>query len=167
MYRAIASKPRLGLAAYYVEGLKMFFTHRFPPFMAEFTDTTGKRYAEVVSQVVAARVGSFPGLLRDIVPGAGFERDDLRVLLMRTPSRFPYLRYMSGVLVRRTWLGPPVTLASTREIRCRDLTDAEALPPAWRRGRAAIHAEVDGDPVARLPVTLSIANDSIQLIFPS
>ena len=64
-------KRRFGYALYLLEAFKVWATSPFPLFTAEFTvDGDAERRAEEVSQLLAVRVRSFGGVLRELAPGA-------------------------------------------------------------------------------------------------
>ena len=61
-------KRRLGYALYLIEAFRIWATDPFPFFETSFTNGTGHRRVEDVSQLLAVRVRSFGGVLRNWLP---------------------------------------------------------------------------------------------------
>ena len=156
VYRlTLAFKSRWGMAAYYGEAWRQWFTYAYPLFEVEFV-ADGQRRREFVSQVLAIRVEWFGGFLRRLVPGASLHRDDLRLLLVKSRRRWPYLRYMAGVQLNRAWLGRDTELVYATELTCRALPDAPSR----------IYAEADGELLSTLPVSISMTSSTVKLLVP-
>jgi diacylglycerol kinase family enzyme len=111
---------------------------------------------EQVSQVLAIRIEWMGGLLRRLAPGASIKRDDLRLVLMKSRRRWPYLRYITGVQLNRSWLGSDIELAYATQLTCR------AVDPSQR-----IFAEADGELLSTLPVTITMTDATVNLLVPN
>jgi len=164
------TKQRHGMNAYYAQAAQIFLSHDFPAFLVEFDDEhSGSLRTEVVSQVLAVRISNFGGLIRGLAPGASLQRDDMRLVLFRTPRKSAFLFYMLGRLLQRKWLGPAVELVWAHRAICRPLPGDAQLGRPWpRQNKAArIYAEADGEVSGRLPVRLSSVPDALTLLIPS
>jgi diacylglycerol kinase family enzyme len=163
-------KQRHGMNAYYAQAAHIFLTHDFPAFLVEFDDEqSGERRSEVVSQVLAVRISNFGGLIRGLAPGATLERDDMRLVLFRTPRKSSFLFYLLGRMLERKWLAPGVELVWAHDAVCRPLPLETKLDRPWpRQNKAArIYAEADGELSGGLPVRLSSVPDALTLLVPS
>jgi diacylglycerol kinase (ATP) len=157
-YRLDAAwKRRHGMKAYYAQALQLWLTHDLPRFQVEFTDARGDLCQAVASQVLAVRISDFGGVLRNLAPGAGLSRPDLRVVLFKTGSRLPYLIYVTRTLLDARWPVPGVELVNTSRLVCRPLSE---------NAPTRIYAETDGELLSRLPVEVSIVPDALTLVVP-
>ena len=149
----LAFKSRWGMTAYYAEAWRQWFSYPYPLFEVEIRDG-GQVRREQVSQVLAIRVEWMGGLLRRIAPGASLHRDDLRLVLVKSQRRWPYLRYVTGLQFNQTWTGNDIELVYAKELTCRPLSS----------GR--IYAEADGELLATLPVAIEMTNAVVNLLAP-
>ena len=87
-------KGHLGMAAYYAKATRLWLTHPMEKFAVEVEkDRGGLRSSAEVSQLLAVRIQNFGECPRQLAPGASLDRDDLRMVLFRTSSRWAYLQY--------------------------------------------------------------------------
>lgn len=149
----VAMKERWGMMAYYAQAWRQWLTYPFPEFEIEFSAGGSKR-RERVTQVLAIRIEWFGGFLRRLAPGASLFRDDLRLVMIKSRRRWPYVKYVTGIQFNRSWTGDDIELAYATEFSCRPLTD----------GR--IYAEADGELLGTLPVTIRMTQESINLLVP-
>jgi diacylglycerol kinase (ATP) len=150
-------KGHLGMAAYYVQATRLWLTHHMPNFAVEVEP---KGQAEV-SQLLAVRIRNFGGVLRELAPGASLDRDQLRLVLLRTRSRVAYLRYVLRGLLGARWQVDGIDLLDSVKLRCRSLTEAEDTISAQR-----IFVEADGELLGTLPAEISIVPDALTLLAP-
>lgn len=151
---ALAFKQRWGMAAYYTEAWRQWLTYGYPMFEVEFRDGDRLR-RELVSQVLAIRVEWMGGFLRRLAPGASLYRDDLRLVLMKSRSRWSYVRYVVGVQFDRAWTRSDIELVYATEFTCR---------PA--EGSPRIFAEADGELLSTLPVSVAMTQATVNLLMP-
>lgn len=149
----LAFKQRWGMTAYYTEAWRQWMKYDFPLFEVEFRQGDGQR-REQVSQVLAIRVEWFGGFLRRLAPGASLHRNDLRLVLVKSRRRWPYLRYVTGLQFGRAWLGKEIELVYASELRCR------------ATGEQTIYAEGDGELLATLPVSVKMTDQTVKLLVP-
>ncbi len=148
-------KQRYGMVSYYIVGARMLLRHHFPLFEVEFTTATGERRCERVSQLLAARLADFGGLLARLAPGAALRRNVLRLVLFKTQSRLRYLQYVSRVVLRSSPASPFVELVDAVAVLCRPI-DA-----------ARIYVEADGELLGHLPASMEVVSDGVTLLMPS
>ena len=150
-------KRRLGYVLYLLEAFRIWATDPFPLFEAAFT-TNGHgstREAEV-SQLLAVRVRSFGGVLRELAPGASLRNGSLSLLSFATRSRLSYLKFLLAVIARRHTFGRDIALV-----------EASSVEVSARNGsRDLIFVEADGEVLGSLPVRLEVAPHSLMLLVP-
>ena len=153
----VAAKQRQGMAAYYGEALRLFLTHRFQRFEAEWSDRQGEVHRVGVTQIMAVRLRQFGGILRWLAPDAELERDDLQLVLFRTSNRVSYSLYLLRALLQQRWKTPGVDLVWARDVLCRPI----AGDPSGN-----IYAEADGELLGGLPVRFSTVPKALTLLVP-
>jgi diacylglycerol kinase (ATP) len=159
------AKRRFGMAAYCAKATYLWLTHKMENFAVEvgeeIAEKSQTRHAEV-SQLLAVRIHDFGGVLRQLAPGASFERDDLRLVLFHTHSRVAYLRYVLRGLFGTKWKVSGIELAYSKAAICRDVvssTEHESQP--------RIFVEADGELLGTLPAEISIVRDALTLLVPA
>ncbi len=145
-------KRHLGVSAYYLQGLRLWATHDYPRFDIEL-NLNGCTRRERASEVLAIRCARLGGLINNLVPGAGLERDLLRVALFKTRSRVRYLQYLTRCMISAGEI-PGIEVLDAHSIRC--------IPDVNTR----IHVEADGEPLGFLPATLSAVPKAVTLLMP-
>jgi YegS/Rv2252/BmrU family lipid kinase len=158
MYRLDARlKRRFGYALYLVEAFRVWATSPFPLFEATFT-TDGSDAARVVhaSQLLAVRVRSFGGVLRELAPGATLRKGSLQLLAFKTRSRFRFMRFLLAVLFRRHTFSGEIELLEVSSVECR----------ARNGSTARLFVEADGEVLGSLPVRIEIEPQALTLLIP-
>ncbi len=150
-------KRRLGYVLYMIEATRILFTHGFPLFEAVIpaNGNDGARAIEV-SQLLAVRVRSFGGALKNLAPGASLRNGNLTMLAFKTQNRFRYLLFLLAVLVRRHTFKREVELVETHSIECRPCDG----------NKEELFVEADGEVLGRLPVKLEVTPHSLMLLVP-
>jgi diacylglycerol kinase (ATP) len=150
-------KRRLGYVLYLMEAFRIWATDPFPLFEAAFTKNghDSARAAEI-SQLLAVRVRSFGGVLRELAPGSTLHSGKLNLLAFKTRNRLRYLSFLLAVLAgRHTFL---------RDIELWNATSVECRP---RNGSSSrIFVEADGEVLGSLPVRLEVVPDALTLLIP-
>jgi len=158
-------KQQLGMGAYYASAFHQWAVQRFPRFQVEFFDSArGTARREIVTQLLAVRIGNFGGVLRRLAPAAGLDRGDFQLVLFKTASRTRYLRFIAGRLL--DWHLPirGIELAHASSVCCRPLSAENLEAPT--RPSSFIHVEADGEPLGRLPASLSLVPEALTLLVP-
>jgi YegS/Rv2252/BmrU family lipid kinase len=146
-------KRTFGIVVYFWKALWVWLAHRMRWFSVDISATdAGER--QPVTQVLAVRLHDFGNLLRDLAPGASLLREDLRVVLFRTSSRWSYLRYVIRGILGAKWTIPGIELCDASRVR---LTPAGAEP---------VYLEADGELLGQLPAEISIVPASLTLLVP-
>ena len=155
------TKQRMGMAAYYAKAWNLWFTYPMPRFAAAFLETgsDAPRRAEV-TELLSVRIRNFGGVVQELAPGASLARDDMRLVLCRSASRFVYLGYVARCVLRRHWAIPGVDLAYSERVSC------EYLPPSATNEQPRIYVEADGELLGTLPVEITVVPDALTLLAP-
>jgi diacylglycerol kinase (ATP) len=150
-------KRRFGYIMYLLEGFRIWATDPFPLFEAAFTvNGTGARRVEAVSQLLAVRVRSFGGVLRELAPGATLRSDDLHLLAFKTRDRFRYMRFLLAVLAGRHRFTKEIEHVDAHRVECR----------AHNGSRACVFVEADGEVLGSLPVRIEAVPQALTLLIP-
>jgi diacylglycerol kinase (ATP) len=153
------TKQRLGMLAYYAQATQIWLTHEMQFFEAEFLAPSGERRRETVTQLLAVRIAQFGGLLRELAPGAGLSRDDLRLVLFKTDSRLRILRYvLQGTFARKLRQVPGIEAAFAARVQVRALASGRGQPP--------IYVEADGELLGTVPAEISMVANALTLLVP-
>ena len=148
------AKRHLGMAAYYWKATELWLTYPLDHFRADVT-CNGETQALDVSQVLAVRIRFFGGVLRELAPGASLDRNDLRLAVFCTQSRFTYLRYIVRGLLGTRWTGKGIELRDADCVRCSVL-----------QGSQRVFVEADGELIGTIPAEISIMRDALTLLYP-
>jgi diacylglycerol kinase (ATP) len=150
-------KRRFGYIVYLLEGFRIWATDPFPLFEAAFTvNGTGARRVEAVSQLLAVRVRSFGGVLRELAPGATLHSGDLHLLAFKTRDRFRYMRFLLAVLAGRHRFTKEIEHVDAHRVECR----------AQEGSRASVFVEADGEVLGSLPVRIEAVPQALTLLIP-
>ncbi|MFZ0799764.1 MAG: diacylglycerol kinase family protein [Terriglobales bacterium] len=157
-YKLTASlKERSGMTAYYLKAWQLWATHRMRRFEVQYSNGSGLRERALLTELLAVRIRFFGNILRELVPGASLDCNDLRAVMCRTANRNAYLQYVAGALLgwRRKIAG--IDLVTCSEIVCQ--------LPSLDAGR--VYVEADGELLGRLPARISMVPDALSLVVPA
>lgn len=150
-------KRRFGYIMYLLEAFRIWATDPFPLFEAAFAaNGAGAERVEAVSQLLAVRVRSFGGVLRELAPGATLRSSDLQVLAFKTRSRFRYMRFLLAVVAGRHRFSTEIEHVGTQWVECR----------ARNGSRASVFVEADGEVLGSLPVRIDAVPQALNLLIP-
>jgi diacylglycerol kinase (ATP) len=141
-------KARLGILAYWWQGARQLFNYNFPHFRVVTWDKTID-----ASLVIVGRTKNYGGPFK-ITTGADLFEDHFELMALSTQSGFRYLSYLPSL-----WLG------DLRETEGVHFWKAETLV-CEPLDKNPIYAQVDGEPLARLPVEFKIIPHALKLLVP-
>jgi diacylglycerol kinase (ATP) len=141
-------KASLGILAYWWQGVREVFRYQFP----HFRIVTGSEKLDA-SLVIVGRTKNYGGPFK-ITTGADLYEDQFEVMALTTQSGLRYLSYLPSL-----WLG------DLRETEGVHFWKAETLVCEPLDGDP-IYAQVDGEPLARLPVEFKIIPRALKLLVP-
>jgi len=161
LYRANArAKQRGGFLAYYSHGARLLLRHSFVPFPVEITTSEGKIIQTTTLELVAMRVRSFGGPLRNWRPGSSLLSPDLRLVLLRNANRAHMLSYTLRALTGTApfdGLDKPdadLSFISAQAVTCHA---PEALASQLR-------VQADGEVLGDMPARISIVPKALTLL---
>lgn len=145
----VEQKLRIGILEYWLQGLRQFFTYKFPKFQI----TSAEKTVEA-SLVVVGRTKYYGGPFR-ITTGANLFEDSFEIVAFTKRSRF-----LLALCLPAIWLGclrrmPGIETWKTRRLSC------DAVSPE------KIFAQLDGEPAGTLPMEFRIVPDALTLVIPS
>jgi diacylglycerol kinase (ATP) len=141
-------KARVGILAYWWQGVREVLRYTFPRFRVR----TGDRQLEA-TLVVVGRTKNYGGPFK-ITDQADLFEDQFEVLALTTQSGFRYLSYL-----------PPLWMGNLRKEEGTHYWKADTLV-CEPLDANPVYAQIDGEPLARLPVEFSIVPRALKLVVP-
>jgi len=141
-------KARFGILAYWWQGAREVFRYKFPHFRV----VTGEKNLNV-SLVVVGRTKHYGGPFR-ITDEADLFADQFEIMGLTTQSGFRYLSYLPTLWAGKLRGTEGVHYWKANSIVCEPL---DSNP---------VYAQVDGEPLARLPVEFKIVPRALKLLVP-
>jgi len=142
-------KARVGILAYWWEGAREVFRYKFPRFRV----VSGNHKVDA-SLAIVGRTQNYGGPFK-ITTEADLFRDRFEVLTLTTQSGLRYLSYLPSLWLNTLRGTPGVQFFKTDSVVCEPL---DSNP---------IYAQIDGEPLARLPVEFRIVPRALKLLVPS
>lgn len=161
-----ALKNRSGMTAYYFKAWQLWATYNMRRFEVEYSNGGSPRQRASLTELLAVRIRFFGNILRELVPGASLDCNDLRAVMCRTASRNAYLQYVAGALLGRPWNIDGIDLVSCSEVVCQ-------LPEKSKSDGSDVHkddrvyVEADGELLGRLPARMTMVPDALSLVVPA
>src|ERR1700758_4264533 len=141
-------KARVGILAYWWQGAREVLRYTFPRFRV----CTGGRQLEA-TLVIVGRTKNFGGPFK-ITDQADLFEDQVEVMALTTQSGFRYLSYLPTLWMGNLRKEQDVHFWKAESLICEPL---DANP---------VYAQVDGEPLSRLPVEFSIVPHALKLLVP-
>jgi YegS/Rv2252/BmrU family lipid kinase len=141
-------KARVGILAYWYQGVREVFRYEFP----HFRIVAGERNIDA-SLIIVGRTKNYGGPFK-ITTEADLFADQFEVMALTTRSGFKYMSYLPTL-----WFG------NLRETAGVHFWKAETLV-IEPLDKNPIYAQVDGEPLARLPVEFKIVPRALKLLVP-
>ena len=141
-------KVRMGILAYWQEGLRQIIRYRFPRFRI-FAD--GKEAEGTL--VVVGRTRHYGGPFC-ITTGASLFEDSFELAVCTLRRGWGYLSYLPAATLGQLRRMPGMEYFKARTVRCEPLSNEP------------VYAQVDGEPAGRVPIEFTIVPDAITLVVP-
>jgi diacylglycerol kinase (ATP) len=141
-------KARVGILAYWWQGAREVFRYKFPHFRV----VTGEKTLDA-TLVVVGRTKHYGGPFR-ITTEADLYADQFEMMGLTTQSGFRYLSYLPTL-----WLGK---LRGTEGVHYWKANSIVCEP----LDSNPVYAQIDGEPLARLPVEFKIVPRALKLLVP-
>ncbi|HUL16640.1 MAG TPA: diacylglycerol kinase family protein [Terriglobales bacterium] len=142
-------KARLGILAYWWQGVREVFAYKFPKFRV-----TSEGESLDASLLIVGRTKHYGGPFK-ITTRADLYEDQFELLALTTQSGLRYLSYLPTL-----WFGDLRKADGTHFWKV-DRLVCEPLDPE------PVYAQVDGEPMARLPVEFKIVPRALKLLVPA
>ena len=142
-------KARLGILAYWWQGAREVFRYSFPHFRIVIGDQKID-----ASLAIVGRTKNYGGPFK-ITTGADLFEDQFELIALTTQSGLRYLSYLPTL-----WMG---NLRGTEGVHFHK-SDTVICEPLDKN---PVYAQVDGEPLARLPVQFKIVPRALKLLVPS
>jgi diacylglycerol kinase (ATP) len=141
-------KARLGILAYWWQGAREAFRYSFPHFRIVIGDQKLD-----ASLAIVGRTKNYGGPFK-ITTGADLFEDQFEIMALTTQSGLRYLSYLPTL-----WMG---NLRGTDGVHFHK-SDSVICEPLDKN---PVYAQVDGEPLARLPVEFKIVPRALKLLVP-
>ena len=141
-------KARVGILAYWWQGAREVFRYKFP----HFRIVTGDQKLDA-SLVIVGRTQNYGGPFK-ITTGADLFQDQFELMALTTQSGLRYLSYLPSLLLGDLRETEGVHFWKAETIVCEPL-DSNPL-----------YAQIDGEPLARLPIEFKIIPRALKLLVP-
>ncbi|HEV2198127.1 MAG TPA: diacylglycerol kinase family protein [Candidatus Acidoferrum sp.] len=142
-------KSRVGILAYWWEGVREVFRYKFPHFRV----ISGERKIDA-SLVIVGRTQNYGGPFK-ITTEADLFEDHFEILTLSTRSGLRYLSYLPSLWLNKLRGTEGVEFFKSDSLICEPL---DSNP---------VYAQIDGEPLARLPVEFRIIPRALKLLVPS
>ena len=144
----VETKRRLGILAYWMEGFRQMVVYSFPAFHVV---TAEQQHAATL--VVVGRTKHYGGPVM-ITTEADLFEDRFEVFVSTTQQRWRYAMDMVKLLCGRQRTIAGAFFWKTTSVRCEPISGED------------IWAQVDGEPIGKLPVEFQIVPDALTLVVP-
>jgi diacylglycerol kinase (ATP) len=142
-------KLRVGIIAYWLEGLRQFLTYPFPLF---HVDSPEKQLT--ASLIVVGRTKNYGGPFR-ITTGASLFDEQFEIVAYSGRSRLRVLMCLPAVWLGRLHQVKGIHVWKTSRFTCEATNGSQ------------IFSQLDGEPASALPVEFSIVPDALTLVIPA
>jgi diacylglycerol kinase (ATP) len=141
-------KARLGILAYWWQGAREVFRYQFPHFRV----VIGGQAVDS-SLVIVGRTKHYGGPFK-ITTLADLYENQFEVMTLSTRSGFRYLSYLPSLWMNKLRGTNGVFFSKTDSVICEPLDENP------------VHAQVDGEPLGRLPVEFRIVPAALKVLVP-
>ncbi len=141
-------KDRAGIFAYWAAGTQQLFQYQFPRIRVSSDEMELD-----ATLVIVGRTAHYGGPFK-ITTGASLFEDSFEVVTYASASSLSYLGALPSLWAGRLRKVKGIAAWKTQQLTCTSLTGA------------AIHAQVDGEPVGTLPLHFRIVPNALTLLVP-
>jgi len=158
VYHTLAGRrSRLGRGVYYTHAMRLFLTRRFPSFRVEYRRSDSGEWEERLGvSIMCSRVANLGGVFSRLTPGGSLLDPDLELVLVKPPAGIGLPAWFAlgtvGLHTRNPWL----QTVRVTEYRCAPLATTQS-----------IHAEVDGEWIGRLPMSVRLIPEAVRMLMPN
>ncbi len=150
----LAAKARLGRNAYYLEAARLFFTRSFPTFSVRYRTVGAERWRSLQAvAVMVSRIPDLGGLFRGLTADSRLHHPHLLAKVLSAPAYLSFPAWLASGTLGLHHVNPWLTSLEAEELHC----SADASSTHTR-------AQVDGEPVGPIPLSLKIVPDCLRLL---
>jgi diacylglycerol kinase (ATP) len=142
-------KARMGILAYWWQGAREIFRYDYPHFRVVINGQSSD-----ASLAIVGRTKNYGGPFK-ITTLADLYEDKFEVMTLRTRSGLRYLSYLPTLYLGKLRGTEGVIFSKTDSLVCEPLDDNP------------VHAQVDGEPLGRLPVEFKIVPGALKILVPA
>jgi diacylglycerol kinase (ATP) len=142
-------KKRAGVLAYWAEGFRQLVSYDFPEMRVR---SDGQDH--MASIIVVGRTVNYGGPFK-ITTGANLFEDSFEFLTNSTRSRLRYMACLPALWLGKLRSMEGIAAWKDTEVICESANGAE------------VFAQVDGEPIGRLPLAFRIVPDALSLVTPA
>jgi diacylglycerol kinase (ATP) len=152
----LASKASLGRGVYYTEAARLFLTRRFPQFRVEYRTVGSNTWqSRLVVGMMSSRISNLGGLFRGLTRQSRLHHPHLLVQLLAAPAHLALPAWMALSKAGFEKANPWLTTLEVEELRCLPL-----------EGERDVFAQVDGETVGAIPMSIEVVPSSLHLLMP-
>ena len=153
-------KLSMGRAAYYAHAARLFMTRRFHPFRVAYRTAGSNEWQEEIAvSVISARIGDLGGVFGRLTRGSSLFAGSLRLVLIRPPGNIALPSWFVFAQLGIDRLNPWLRTLDVEEFRCEPLSDGSLTG-------SPVHAQIDGEWIGGLPISIRLIPDSLSLLIP-
>jgi diacylglycerol kinase (ATP) len=141
-------KAKVGILAYWYQGVREVLRYKFPHFRVVAQGQTIE-----ASLVVIGRTKNYGGPFK-ITTEADLYEDQFEVMALTTQSGFKYLSYLPTLWMGKLRGADGVHFYKSDSIVCEPMD------------KNPVYAQIDGEPLARLPIEFKIVPRALKLLVP-
>lgn len=158
-------KAKFGILAYWWQGARQVFGYKFPRFRVRIPnpepDSQSNGHSPAAGEVsidsslvVVGRTKNYGGPFK-ITDQADLFQDRFEILTLTTQSGFRYMSYLAPLYLGKLRGLPGVHFYKSRSVICEPLD------------KNPVYAQIDGEPLTRLPVQFQIVPHALKLLVPT
>ena len=152
---SVQHKGMLGMTAYYGHAARLFVVNPWRPFDVQIVAADGSTHDGTACQLLASRLGRFPGMLRHITPRASLFRNDFELVILKKPARLPLVIFMTNLVSKKRWRIRHMESVLATKVVCKPL-----------EGSKDTRVQLDGEVCGRLPAEFEIVPDAFTALIP-
>jgi diacylglycerol kinase family enzyme len=157
VYRLLTGKrSKFGRSVYYAHSLRLFLTRSFPAFRVDYRRSDCGQWVERRGVgIICSRVANLGGIFSRLVTGSSPNESDLLLSIVKPPARIGLPAWFALSHVRLSTQNPWLEQVRVSEFRCTPLESDHR-----------IHAELDGEWIGHLPMSVRLLPQAVFLLMP-